>query len=390
MRNKTLKLLLFCIFIIPSLLLADNTAEVNIYHPRVDGNYFKFDIQIKRTSTWDPGFVYENRMGNADFYFDYNEFAFFGNPSYENLHTQLNNANYNCYATLIGNKLVFEVYYVYYFVNIWLEAHTDYVSLCTMTWEIADNSENSGLIWFESATGINSIQPNGIIIEAFNGSGDISLEEPTPLILSSFSAAYAAENLTLCWSTHSEANNMGWNIYRGYSEDAILNDETIMVNSCLIPGAGTTTEPTDYVFIDERYHYLVSESTYWYWLESVDNSGITEMYGPISIKIQLPGEDEPYNPDMQIYGLYNYPNPFYPNTSINFRIKEDSFGELSIYNVKGEKITSIFRDNIEEGDLITRTWNGRDETGKRVASGIYFYTLKTGDKIYTKKMILQK
>jgi len=136
------------------------------------------------------------------------------------------------------------------------------------------------------------------------GSTTITVEFLPPVTLSHFSAEYAAGNLVIYWTTQSESDNTGWNIYRGESEDAYLNDETLMINTFLIPGSGTTSQPTEYTYEDQN--EVIENNTYWYWLESVSGSGITDIYGPISLTI--PEDPIPEPGYWELIG--NFPNPF--------------------------------------------------------------------------------
>ena len=92
------------------------------------------------------------------------------------------------------------------------------------------------------------------------------------------------------------------------------------------------------------------------------------------------------------YGLHqNYPNPFNPLTEISFMLKESCIGELSIYNLKGQKIKTLFKNRaIPRDELIISNWDGKDESGKEVTSGIYFYKLRTTKGNFVRKMILLK
>jgi len=214
-----------------------------------------------------------------------------------------------------------------------------------------------------------------------------------PVTLSSFTAQYLNDFPTLCWTTQSETDNAGWNIYRGEDEEALSNEETYQLNLSLdlIPGAGTTSEPTDYSF--EDVFPIIEGSTYFYWLESVDYSGETEIYGPISLTIPENEWQNPNSPEIpKPYGLHqNYPNPFNPNTEISFMLKENCIGELSIYNLKGQKIRILFKDkSIPKDELIISNWNGKDETDKEVSSGVYYYKLMTSKGDFVRKMILLK
>ncbi|MCF7793805.1 MAG: choice-of-anchor D domain-containing protein [Candidatus Cloacimonetes bacterium] len=87
----------------------------------------------------------------------------------------------------------------------------------------------------------------------------------------------------------------------------------------------------------------------------------------------------------------NYPNPFNPTTTIEFAV--DSPGsvltEIKIYNSKGQMIKTLVSDYLANG-IHTATWNGKNEKGSEVPSGIYFYKMKSGDYQQTRKMILLK
>ncbi len=91
--------------------------------------------------------------------------------------------------------------------------------------------------------------------------------------------------------------------------------------------------------------------------------------------------------------LSNYPNPFNPSTTISFSSKQNEQYELTIYNLKGQRVKtfSVILSGVEGSTgLHSVVWNGTDDNGKSVSSGIYFYKLKTGSFEQTKKMILLK
>jgi hypothetical protein len=95
------------------------------------------------------------------------------------------------------------------------------------------------------------------------------------------------------------------------------------------------------------------------------------------------------------FHLYqNYPNPFNPTSTIQFRIGSLEFGgpvhtTLTIYNILGQKVRILVDEPKESGEY-EAIWDGKDEDGKEVASGIYFYQLKIADYCEIKKMILVK
>jgi predicted outer membrane repeat protein len=100
-------------------------------------------------------------------------------------------------------------------------------------------------------------------------------------------------------------------------------------------------------------------------------------------------------PNPMIYSLsQNFPNPFNPDTNIKFSIPVDSEVELTIYNMKGQKVKQLVADQLSAGqhDIV---WNGRDECDKKSSSGIYFYKVKAkvnGKTKFrkTKKMMMLK
>ncbi len=87
----------------------------------------------------------------------------------------------------------------------------------------------------------------------------------------------------------------------------------------------------------------------------------------------------------------NYPNPFNPITRIQYTVgnKKAKFVALRIYNVLGQLVRSLVNEPQEAGTYEV-IWDGRDDIGNEVASGIYFYRLKAGDFAETRKMLLLK
>lgn len=85
----------------------------------------------------------------------------------------------------------------------------------------------------------------------------------------------------------------------------------------------------------------------------------------------------------------NYPNPFNPETRIEFSLPKSSFVKLDIYNILGERITTLVSEQLSAGHWST-TWDGTHSNGSKVASGIYFYRIETDSFVKSKKMLLLK
>jgi hypothetical protein len=98
-------------------------------------------------------------------------------------------------------------------------------------------------------------------------------------------------------------------------------------------------------------------------------------------------------PDPEIPTNYsleqNYPNPFNSNTQIQFWLPEEDRISLKIYNLQGIEIAELINKDYKPG-IYNISWNGMDKSGNSVASGIYFYQLKTKNFIKSRKMILTR
>jgi len=85
----------------------------------------------------------------------------------------------------------------------------------------------------------------------------------------------------------------------------------------------------------------------------------------------------------------NYPNPFNPKTQIQFDLPENGYVELAIYNLMGQRIRTLTSMQLKAG-YHSVVWNGTNDIGDKVASGMYFYTLGSGTTHLTKKMLYLK
>ena len=86
----------------------------------------------------------------------------------------------------------------------------------------------------------------------------------------------------------------------------------------------------------------------------------------------------------------NFPNPFNPSTTIKFSIQDNSKIKLTVYNIKGQKVKTLINDNFAKGKH-SIIWNGDDELGEPVISGIYLYKFNVNGKTEAvKKCLLLK
>jgi mRNA-degrading endonuclease RelE of RelBE toxin-antitoxin system len=86
---------------------------------------------------------------------------------------------------------------------------------------------------------------------------------------------------------------------------------------------------------------------------------------------------------------WNYPNPFNPETEIAYNLPQDSRVRLTIYNIQGQRVKQLV-DEYQNAGSRGVIWDGRDETGVKVASGIYFYRIEAGAHSVTNRMVFLK
>ena len=91
-----------------------------------------------------------------------------------------------------------------------------------------------------------------------------------------------------------------------------------------------------------------------------------------------------------VYGLaQNFPNPFNPQTEIRFDLPHPGKTHLVVYDIRGRKVVDLVNEDMGAGRHHV-VWTGKDTAGRGVASGVYYYQLKSGDFVETRRMTLVK
>ncbi len=85
----------------------------------------------------------------------------------------------------------------------------------------------------------------------------------------------------------------------------------------------------------------------------------------------------------------NYPNPFNPVTNFQFRVSQATHVKIDLYNIVGQRVKTLVDEDMKPG-VYSADWNGTDESGKSVSSGLYFYKMQAGEFSAMKKMVLLK
>ncbi len=202
--------------------------------------------------------------------------------------------------------------------------------------------------------------------------GDVSL----PAQLTSFTAESVRGQVVLKWQTQSEVDNLGFNILRSESYDAHYEK----INAEIINGAGNSTSPADYSFVDDR---VQADHTYYYQLEDIDIRGNASYHGPISVFVEAVVLPENFSLEQ------NYPNPFNPTTILSYAVPVQSHVVLRIFNTRGEAVRTLVNAD-QPGDFYTVTWDGNSDGGRRLPSGIYFCKIEAGSYSEIRKMALAK
>ncbi|MBP7310703.1 MAG: choice-of-anchor J domain-containing protein, partial [Candidatus Cloacimonetes bacterium] len=213
----------------------------------------------------------------------------------------------------------------------------------------------------------------------------INDNQTLPVELSSFTATVSSELfVTLKWVSESETDHAGYNVYR--AESNVL-DSALRINTQIIDDGAANGTQMSYAYSDfEAYNNM----QYYYWLESVSLGGISQFFGPLSVVIGNLAE-EPEQPEIQLSTklMSAFPNPFNPNTNLRYSLKEAGNVAIDVYNLKGQLIRSFKASHSSPG-FYQVAWDGRDNNGQLVSSGIYMYRMSSGRYSATKKMILAK
>ncbi|NWF51080.1 MAG: M28 family peptidase [Ignavibacteriaceae bacterium] len=185
-----------------------------------------------------------------------------------------------------------------------------------------------------------------------------------PVELTSFQAVAERNSVLLNWSTATELNNRGFEIQKS-------GNKTDWQTIGFVEGNGTTTSGSNYSYVDSKPLPGIS----YYRLKQVDFDGSSKVYDPIEVNM---------TGNIEFELSQNYPNPFNPSTTIAFVIANTEFVELMVYDVLGNEVARLVNEQKEAG---------RYEVvfdASKLASGMYVYTLKAGDFVSTKKLLLMK
>jgi hypothetical protein len=193
---------------------------------------------------------------------------------------------------------------------------------------------------------------------------------PLPVELIAFTASVAGNQVSLNWKTATEINNYGFEVERCQTPQAEQAWEKIG----FVQGHGNSNSPKEYSFIDNP----VGGTSFGYRLKQIDIDGKFEYSNSLEIMLNSPSKSA---------ALQNYPNPFNPSTTISYKIQSACFATLKVYDVLGKEIAILVNEEKPAG-IYDIVWNGKNNSGIKLTSGVYFYRLTAGSFVQTRKMIL--
>lgn len=192
--------------------------------------------------------------------------------------------------------------------------------------------------------------------------------------------SFDPEGLSLSWDGNTEIDLLQYNIYRLDPDDPTMSRIPGDVGAASAYLLLTSTEDTTYFDAEWRWY-----SGFAYKITAVDMNGNESEPDSIGSG-DITGDVIPDMPAAS-YLSQNYPNPFNPMTTIQFGLKESSNVTLKIYDVSGRLIRALVSGRLEPG-IYNESWDGTDDRGHGVASGVYFYSLRTGSFTDRKKMVI--
>ncbi|MDH3215894.1 MAG: M6 family metalloprotease domain-containing protein [Candidatus Krumholzibacteria bacterium] len=190
-----------------------------------------------------------------------------------------------------------------------------------------------------------------------------TVTDPGAVAIQDFSAAVSGTDVQLSWQLSSDDSVRGFNILRRLYTNPV---ETI-VNPQLLP-QDTRTWQDDSAKPGTSYLYSLA-------VVFDDNSQL---------------RSQPFQVTTSAYKLalfQNAPNPFNPITTISFSLPNESFVSLNIYDVNGRLVTTLV-DEVRAQGPHQEPWDGTNARGDRVTSGVYFYNLRTGGTVLSRKLVL--
>ena len=239
----------------------------------------------------------------------------------------------------------------------------------------ADGLMICGATGNQDATSISEDGANGVFVawgddrsgtvKAYCHRVDAAGGIPTPTLLSSFDARAIGKEIRIDWTLSEIDEGVEFHIFRAEGDEMQFAE---------LPTDNLVEEDLAFSFVDRHCEPGI---TYYYRVAFELDSERTTLFeaGPITMALA------------ELELRQNLPNPFNPGTDIAYYVPAQSQVQLSVFDVKGHEVAVLVNESQPEGAYRAH-WDGQYTNGREAASGVYFYRLRAGNKVLSKKMIL--
>ena len=170
--------------------------------------------------------------------------------------------------------------------------------------------------------------------------------------------------------------NNAANLANGANADNVLGQADFTSGGALNPPTASSFAYPNSMFVDNANNQI--------WVADAGNNRVVRYNVQIGLPTTVNGNASGQTPTT--YSLaQNFPNPFNPNTTITFALKNTEHATVEVYNLLGQKVATLFDGIATSGDRVTLVFNATN-----LPSGVYLYTLRSASSNQTKKMILMK
>ncbi|MCU0612667.1 MAG: hypothetical protein MUE60_12880 [Candidatus Eisenbacteria bacterium] len=195
----------------------------------------------------------------------------------------------------------------------------------------------------------------------------------TPVELLDFSAQTTRDGVLLSWTTASETQNAGFRIRR------IVDGREEVITDGMIPGAGTTAVPHTYEHVDRD---VAAGTTYRYTLSDVSLSGIERFHSPVSVSVPTT-----WGAPTALHLEPARPCPSAGDVTLRYSVPVSGSISLTVFDVAGREVRRLLPESSNAG-FHTLVWDLADNTGARVAPGLYVVRLAAGGRDVAARVVV--